>query len=281
MSGLKLKGLGRLLPPAIVRGFRHAAAEKREPIRFTGDFKSWKEAENKSTGYNAPEILEKTRAALLKVKSGEAAFERDSMTFNIMQYEFPLLAGLLRSMVLHRGQLSVLDFGGSLGTTYFHCRKFLPLTAALNWSVVDQPAHVACGNAEFANQELHFYETIDDCLSIERPNVLLLSSVLQYLREPYAFLRKLLNEQIPYVIVERTGFNCNGRDRLTIQHVPAWLYRASYPAWFLSEPAFRETFEGSYELVCEYTANDRHHPEGGKAVFKGFQFQLKNRDDRQ
>ena len=36
---------------------------KRESIRFAGDFKSWNEAERLSTGYAAPEILQKTRAA--------------------------------------------------------------------------------------------------------------------------------------------------------------------------------------------------------------------------
>jgi putative methyltransferase (TIGR04325 family) len=276
-AGLKRKPLSRFLPPAIVRTFRRGAG-KRERIRFIGDFKSWSEAEKESTGYASTEILQKTRAALLKVKSGHAAFERDSMTFDVMQYEFPLLAGLLRAAVTNQGGLSVLDFGGSLGTTYFQSRKFLSAANALRWSVVDQPAHVACGNADFANNELHFYETISDCLREEQPNVLLLASVLQYLPEPYASLKTLLKERIPYVIVERTAFNCDGRDRLTVQCVPACLYNASYPAWFLSEETFKGVFANSYELICEYTANDKHNPEGGKSIFKGFQFQLKHHE---
>ena len=250
---------------------------KRAPaIRFTGDFKSWKDAERASTGYGAPEILEKTRAALLKVKRGEAAFERDSVTFEEMEYEFPLLAGLLRTANAFNGRLSVLDFGGALGSSYFHCRSFLSIVKQLRWSVVDQPSQVACGREDFANEELRFYETVAACLRDEQPNVLLLSGVLQYLARPYDVLAGLLRESFPYVIVERMAFNGSGRDRLTVQHVPPQIYQASYPAWFLSENSFRKVFAGRYELICEYRGRDEVNLENGRAVFKGFQFQLKS-----
>lgn len=235
---------------------------KRASSRFTGDFKSWEEAERKSTGYSVAEILEKTRAALLKVKTGEAAFERDGMPFATMKHDFSLLAGLLRAAATDRGRLNVLDFGGSLGGTYFQCREFLSPVGVLRWSVVDQPGHVACGKADFANEELRFYGSIAECL-----------------REPYAFLEDVLREGIPYVIVERTAFNNARRDRLTIQHVPPWLYNAIFPAWFLSEPLFRAAFEEKYDLVCAYVSKDHAHLEGGKALFKGFHFEHKTTAD--
>jgi putative methyltransferase (TIGR04325 family) len=275
MAGLRTKHLSRFLPPVIVDFFHKPFAEKREPIRFIGDFKSWEEAEKQSTGYGAREILKKTRTALLRVKARQAAFERDSVTFDTMHYEFSLLAGLLRAAAANGGYLNVLDFGGSLGSSYFQCREFLSVVKALCWSVVDQPPQVACGKADFANKELKFYETVADCLREQQPNVLLLSSVLQYLRAPYMFLKSLLEESIPYVIIERTAFNRSGRDRLTIQHVPTWIYHASYPAWFLSEVSLRKAFADNYELICEYESNECLHPENGKAVFKGFHFQRK------
>jgi putative methyltransferase (TIGR04325 family) len=265
--------LKEFLPPVIKVGLRDLLHGKAKPIRFTGDYQSWEEAEKASTTYAAPEILARTRAALLKVRDGEAAFERDSVTFDTMQHEFPLLAGLLRAAAVNGDRLSVLDFGGSLGSTYFQCRKFLSVLTDLRWSVVDQPAQVACGQADFANEQLHFYQTIEECLRVEKPNVLLLSSVLQYLPEPYLFLEKVLRHQFSYVIVERTAFTLGDHDRLTVQHVSPSIYRASYPAWFLSEDAFRKPFSECYELICEYLAEAKLHPEGELAVFKGFQFQ--------
>lgn len=269
---LKTASLRKFVPP-ILKGLRQTS--KREPIRFTGDYASWEDAEKDSTGYATQEILDKTRSALLKVKAGEAAFERDSVTFDKMRFDFPLLAGLLRAATMNDGRLSVLDFGGALGSTYFQCRQFLSALRNLQWNVVDQPAQAACGKADFANCELNFYDTIEQCTSEQRPNVLLLSSVIQYLPAPYAFLQNVLGEKMRAVIVERTAFNCSDRDRLTVQRVPKWIYDASYPAWFLSESAFRKMFLNcGYETVCEYVADEDLHPEGERAVFKGFQFCL-------
>jgi putative methyltransferase (TIGR04325 family) len=242
--------------------------------RFTGNYKSWAEAEKIATGYCTPEILEKTRAALLKVKSGSAAFERDSVTFDVMERPSSLLTGLTRS-IDRDGRLSVLDFGGSLGSTYFQCRNFLGEVKGLRWSVIDQPAHIACGRAEFANKELRFYETIEKCFEAESPNVLLLLSVLQYLPEPHAYLEKLLERKVACVVIERTAFTRDGTDRLTLQQVPASIYDATLPAWFLSEPALRRAFAKDYDMVSEYRSGDEPGLED-EVCFKGFQFELRN-----
>ena len=248
---------------------------RKPAVRFTGNFKSWEEAKGCSTGYHTPEILEKTREALLKVRAGKAAFERDSKAFDKMEHDFPLLAGLMHAAAQDDSRLSVLDFGGSLGGTYFHCRNYLSGLRHLRWNVVEQPALVACGTTDFANDELRFYKTIDDCLREQTPNVLLLSGVIQYLPEPHRFLRELVEKRIAFVLVERTAFSKNGRDRLTIQHVPASLYSATYPMWILSEPAFRQIFASDYDLICDYPSAHEAQLEDGQVVFKGFQFERK------
>ncbi len=260
---------------AVSRLLRVIRRRDRGSIRFTGDYKSWEDAQRDSTGYSAPEILEKTRAAVLKVKSGQAEFERDSVAFSRAQYEFPLLSALLKAAATANGRLSVLDFGGSLGSTYFQSRKFLSTVKDLHWSVVDQAPQVACGRKEFATEQLHFYSSIADCLTQQQPNVLLLSNVIQYLPRPYEFLEEIAQLKVSHVIIERTPFSCAGRDRLTVQHVPPSIYDASYPAWFLSEPTFRSLLEKNYDLVCEYPAGEAFDFDDGEVVFKGFQYQLK------
>ncbi len=260
----------------IVGRLQQLFSRKPAGIRFTGDFKSWDDAKKCSTGYEAPEILEKTRAALLKVRAGKAAFERDSVAFDEMEYDFPLLSGLMRAAARDEGRLSVLDFGGSLGGTYFHYHNDLSPLRQVRWSVVEQPAHVACGKKDFADDELHFYNTIDDCLREQSPNVFLLSGVIQYLPEPYHFLREVVEKRIAFVLIERTALSRNGQDRLTIQHVPASLYSASYPMWILSEPAFRQIFVADYDLICDYLSAHEARLETGRIVFKGFQFERKS-----
>src|SRR5262245_48098510 len=94
-------------------------------IRCSGNYSTWSEALAESTGYYLPEFVERTRLAALQVKRGEAVYERDSVLFDRIQLSFPLLAALLRAAVENRGALTVFDFGGGFGTSYFQCRGFL------------------------------------------------------------------------------------------------------------------------------------------------------------
>ncbi len=264
-----------LLPPIFVDGLRRLRSFflKQDAIRFVGDYATWAEAERASTGYSARNILEKTRSAMLKVKNGEAAYARDSVVFDHVTYPFPVLAALLRARSANGNRLSVLDFGGSLGTTYFQCRDFLSL-GAYRWSVVEQTEHAKCGREEFADERLQFYSSIDECLEQERPNLLLLSGIIQYLPDPHRFLENIITRDFPHVIVDRTSFFGEDRDLLTVQHVPEWIYRATYPAWFLSEKRFLHAFAKRYRVVASFPAADAIHPERGRAYWKGFIFEI-------
>ena len=91
-------------------------------LRFTGDYATWDDALQNSIGYDAPAILSRTRAAMLKVKRGEAVYERDSVVFDKVEHSFPVLAGLLRAALSTSGRLVVLDFfkpEGGLMTAFY------------------------------------------------------------------------------------------------------------------------------------------------------------------
>lgn len=253
-----------------------APAPESQSIRFTGAYSSWAEAAQEATGYDSAVILEKTRDALLKVKNGESIYERDSVLFEKIQHSFPLLAGLLRAAQAHDGRLCVVDFGGALGSSYFQCRGFLQVLRKLEWLVVEQAAHVACGKENFASEQLHFHATMQDCLAGHQPNALLLSSVLQYVPDPYTLLGSLLQHRINHLIIDRTAFLHSDRERLTVQHVPSAIYTASYPAWFFGETQFQAAIiSAGYELVADFPGSDDISPEGEKAYFKGFIYALR------
>lgn len=265
-----------LLPPvlpAVLRRLTNRQAP--ENIRFTGNYSSWEAAEADSTGYQAEVILERTCAALLKVKRGEAVYERDSVLFDEVFMPFPLLAGLLRAAVEDKNRLSVLDFGGSLGSTYFQCRRFLEPVIQLEWSIVEQRGHVERGRLRFQDHQLKFYETIEECHRFQAPNVLLLSGVVGYVPRPYEFLDTILKQDYAYIIVDRTGFLGSNEERLTVQHVPASIYPATYPAWFLSEDRFLQHFAERYDLVTSFDALDTPALSGARAYSKGFIFRSK------
>ena len=169
------------LPPALIS---HLKPLLKHGIYYSGNYPDWATAISHASGYDAAMILERVRQAAVKVTAGEAKYERDSVLFENVQHSFSVLAGLLRAASENGNQLSVLDFGGSLGSSYYQCRDFLSTISSLKWSVVEQENFVRCGREQFETEKLKFYYTIAECIQHAKPNVVLLSSVLQYLPEP-------------------------------------------------------------------------------------------------
>jgi putative methyltransferase (TIGR04325 family) len=90
-----------------------------------GNFKSWQEAKEASTGYDAENILHQVKTSLLKVKNGDAVYERDSVLFDKIEYSWELLAALMWIAAQNKGELHLIDFGGSLGSSYYQNKSFL------------------------------------------------------------------------------------------------------------------------------------------------------------
>jgi putative methyltransferase (TIGR04325 family) len=252
VNSLIKKVLRDFIPPILLSAYRSSKTE--HLYGFFGNYPSWEAARNETDGYDSDAILEKVKESLLKVKEGKAIYERDSVLFDQIQYSFPLLAALLRVAVENQGNLSVLDFGGSLGSSYFQCRDFLSAINHPKWSIVEQNKFVNCGKHFFENESLLFFDTIENSIKYTQPNIILLSSVLQYLENPYLFLRNLLEYDFQYIIFDRTTFVCEGSDRLTIQKVPPEIYPASYPAWFFNLEQFLQVFQGRYKLIAQFDA---------------------------
>ena len=244
---------------------------KKKTVEFSGRYSSWEEAKKNADGYDTPAILEKTKSAMREIVSGKAKFERDSVLLPRAEYPWPLISCLLSTAASSHGRLSVLDFGGALGSSYYQCRPFLQHMSELTWAVVEQKHFVEAGRAEFSPKPVSFYESPAEAVLGVQPNLLLLSSVLPYLPNPYARFRELLAMRISTVLVDRTFFLRRPGERLTVQKVPEWIYPASYPAWFLDEQKFKKLAnEAGYRLIAEFSALDQNHPEGEKADAKGF-----------
>lgn len=224
---------------------------------LSGDYSAWSEALAVSTGYDNQHILDKTRTALLKVKNGEAAYERDSVLFDQIDYSWPVLAGLMWAASHCGGKLNVLDFGGSLGSTYYQHRAFFSMLSEVRWNIVEQPAYIETGNQWFADEHLYFYASIAECMADTEPGVVLLSSVLQYLEHPYTILNQLFELPCRHLIIDRTPFWMGPHDRLCVQTVPPDIYPASYPSWIFSKRRFDAHVPTGWQVIAEYTNTDR------------------------
>lgn len=236
---------------------------------FFGNYKSWEKAHKNSTGYEADIILEKVKQSLLKVKKGESAYARDSVNFDKIEYSFPLLTTLLKIAIEDSCDLNILDFGGSLGTSYFQCKSCLNGLRSLQWSIVEQKKFVDCGKQFFEDDSLKFFYDIDTCLSTRKPDFILLSCVIQCLENPYEFTNTVINYKFKHILIDRTAFVSKGDDRLTVQKVSPEIYPASYPSWFLNLDRFMNLFVGKYELIYDFDALDKANI---PSQYKGFYF---------
>ena len=241
-----------------------------------GNYSDWQKALQKSSGYDARQILEKTRSSAIKVKNGDAVYERDSVLYDKIEYSWPLLSNLLWIAQRNEGRLSLIDYGGSLGTSYFQNREYLAGLREVTWSIVEQEEYVKTGQSEIANDSLRFFYNIDEAIAKKgKHQVLLISCVLPYLEKPYQFLEEIIKKDFPYIIVDNTYFNPKPADRLTVQHVPPFYYEASYPAWFLDYNKVRSVFMNKYDLVAEYMNEQFLYFYGEKINYRGFVMKLK------
>ncbi len=262
-----LKELARSwLPPVMERWARGLVVGG----GYEGDFATWDQARAQCTGYDEQTILAKVLEATRKVQSGVAAFERDSVLFDGIEYAWPLLAGLMSAAARAGGQLNVLDFGGSLGSSYFQNRAFLQTLPEARWNVVEQAHYVDAGRANIEHGPLHFYRTIEECLSQTQPNVVLLSSVLQYLKSPREVLQCLSESGATCMIIDRTPIATGGRGRLLVQRVPRRIYSASYPMWVFSQAEILEILDPGWRLVASNVS-----PEGVQQSKEGLEFSFR------
>jgi putative methyltransferase (TIGR04325 family) len=266
--------LQRILPPFIYDRFVNLNNGSL-PLKnhgWKGNFKSWQDAQKASKGYDSDAILQKVRQSSLSVKNGDFAYERDSVLFANIQYNWPLLSALLQSMATHNGELKIVDFGGSLGSTYRAYKDILLKSGKVTWVVVEQKHFVDVGKKEFEDDHLKFEYSLQKAVEKFHPNTILLSSVLQYLDSPYELVNEIKQYSFNKIIIDRTAF-IDDNERITVQQVPEEIYTASYPCRFFNEKDFIAALSGQYEIMFDFdsfcdpkfTADD-----GKKLYWKGF-----------
>ena len=242
-----------------------------------GPYPDWQSALRDSTGYDNPAILDAVAAATRKVLSGEAVYERDSVVFAEVHWPWPLLAALARQAACDSGELRVLDFGGSLGGTFVTARKFLDPRIRMRWHVVEQPHYVAKAAELRFTDGLSFFSTIDLATESFAPNVVILSGVLHYLSRPFDILEQLLNLGANSLLIDRTPCVDGPQDIITVQHVPARIFPASYPSWLFARRRILAAITGKYREVASFDDGERLAFDRQQIVHEGWLFELIDR----
>lgn len=229
---------------------------------WKGDYKNYQEAQEKCTGYDEEHILNRIIESTLKVKNKEVPYERDGIAYDTVQMNFPLLKTLLYVASKNDNELTIIDFGGSLGTTYYQNYPYLKHLKRLRWCIIEQPRFVDVGKAQFENEHVRFYHTIAECMAENDPQLFLICNVLQYLEKPYQLLEEVKSTGIPHLLLDFIGYNDEQRDRITIQHVPPVFYgiKASYPCHFPDRKKIENTLNEKYKKEYDFiSATEKYY----------------------
>ena len=219
---------------------------------------SWREvqerASRRSQGTRAAS-LEETRALSWEEERHKALLrgaERDGFILPAPEFQFPVIAGILRSALQNENEINILDFGGSIGSVYFQFKSFLPFGTNIRWNIVELPETVEHGRKHFENNELHFYYSIDECIRNTNPKIILLSGVLQCLEAPDAVIRKCGEIGASTLIIDRTTCSESVEDRLAVQIITSPGRYSEYPLWILSEPRLIGELSKHWQFLASF-----------------------------
>ncbi len=233
---------------------------------FSGDYKTFEAAVAEcGAGYTAENVIESILKRTLDAKS-----HQEKSTFHDDRFYRMGFAFLHARMAIGaNAPLHVLDFGGSLGGHFFAMRSWLgePLT----WTVVETEPMAKAGTKHLANESLRFASDLN-LVKDRAYHLVLASGSLQYLPDPHAKLRELFALGSQYLVVDRVPILQAERDRLMIQKINPKFYRASFPAWFLSERSWRKTMtdKGGSILLEWDVPEDSPYIDGKRTTYKGF-----------
>jgi putative methyltransferase (TIGR04325 family) len=224
---------------------------------YSGPYQSFADALDKSSGYADPSIAARLSVAAKSVLSGAAAYAQDGKVFPATPPPQYALSGLLLTAARARRPISVLDVGGGLASHYLRWRPFLSRMDISSWDVVEQESMVAAGRTLFGDYErVRFHQQIGDTNS--QPDAALLSSVLQYVKDPGAMLQSTLARNPSLIIFDRTPSMKVDSQVHLVQHNPSIQGSPphSYPITVFPREWLAHQLGPRYELVTAFPSPD-------------------------
>jgi len=224
--------------------------------RYVGPFADWAQASANAAGYDEAAILQRVVEATQRALCHGSGYEQDGVFRDHVAPPGYVLAALMLAAACDGGRLSVVDFGGALGSHYLRWRALLGVLPELHWCIVEQAKFVVAGTQLFASTPaVAFRDDVGEAREFE-PNAVLASSALQYLEKGSEILSALIDLNPKVIVLDRTPFDAGPRDQILVQHVPASLGRASYPLRTFARPSFESRLQTRYDKALEFPSGD-------------------------
>lgn len=229
---------------------------KSSHLVFTGPYPTWMEAENNSAGYDSAVVVEKVELATRRVLEGKAKYERDGTAFKVSPKKNSL-RDVLKEIA--KNNHTIIDFGGGLGGTYLSNRDLLE-DRSIKYVVVEQEIFSDVGRriASDFNLPISFTESVKFS-GLNHADVVILSSVIQYLGDWRNHVNDLLSLDPNFVIIDRTPLTNSSTEIYVQENEGYYSTKVSYACWSLNKAEVVNYFEG-YELIKEWPSD--FDPEG-------------------
>ena len=262
----KISNIREFLPPILIKALLRLGFGGN---KFRHGYSNWEEAKSQCSGYDAQSITETVVSSSRAVRDGQAAYERDGVLFDKIEYSWPLLAALLGTP--RKGDLlRVLDWGGSLGSTYRQNQELFSLSGLdVKWTVIEQGHIVDIGLKEFQTKNLTFVANPDD-LSGQPFDVVLFASSICYLENPSLAIQQAVVLNPSRIIFDRTPESNTESDLIGVQKVGSGIFKASFPVRSFANGSLQKMIGDEYALVADWISDLQPDPQ---TVAKGYVFQ--------
>ena len=221
--------LNALLPEPLKIGLRGILA----PIIGFRVAKNWESAVSGSSGYQSPQTISTIEGSDPVVDKWTA--DQNFLGNRYLQVASAILSGLNFEKLKSDTPLRVLDIGGGLGEYFFLLSDNLP-NLKFEWLILETPA--LCELAKLKHGEssgISWTNALND--SSQTFDIVLLSSVIQYVEKPYALI-ELAMQKAPLLIFNRLPLSTNPHNLVCIQRPGLLETKGSYPVHILSEKLF-------------------------------------------
>jgi len=183
--------------------------------------------------------------------------------------------------------LNVLDFGGACGMHYFTTKHTFPQITNLKWKIVETKAMVEKART-IENDELSFFDKIDQANKDSKFNLIYSSGTIQYLSNPRATLKELIEIGSNYILLSRLSLSTGNEDVISIQKstlssnghgvLPSQFTDTiiEYPHTNIPEKDFLEIIGERYKTIIKFEDNTGVHPVLGHQII-GYGLLLKRK----
>jgi putative methyltransferase (TIGR04325 family) len=218
-----------LLPEPLKIGLRGTLA----PIIGFRVTKNWESAVSGSSGYQSPKTISTIEGSDPVVT--KSIIKHDFLGSRYLQVASAILSGLNPEKFKSGTPIHVLDIGGGLGEYFFLLQQNLP-NLKFEWLILETPALCELAKTkQIATPDVSWTDSLID--SSGTFDIVLLSSVIQYVEKPFALIEMAM-QKAPLLIFNRLPLSTNAHNLVCIQRPGLLETKGSYPVHILSEKLF-------------------------------------------